>query len=343
MALAAFAIISGIAATVAQIIGGLLITADLFGLGWRSIFLVNVPVGLVALAAAQIWVSESRAPEADRHSLDMIGVLLLLLPLGSLTAPLTLGSEQGWPSWSLVSLALVPLLGGLLAGWLRRRQSMGRAPLVELSLLTKRRFVAGNLMAMLFYASNAALFVALPVFVQSGLGHSPLTSGLLFAPLALVFSATSAWAGDLTARHGYGLVAVGGLLLLAAYGCLALAASAGNLQISGWPLLPGLILAGTGMGFVQPTISYTALEPVAPAEVGSASGVLNTSFELGYGLGSVVAGMFSFSAAGVAETIAGCLYLTSGLVILMMVTSYACRQPILSLRTGRQWSADSAR
>ena len=99
-AFGAFAFVSGLAATTAQIVGGILIAADIFGLGWRTIFLINIPVGVLAFAAAQIWVAESKLSGADGHSLDTIGALLLTFALVTLTTPLTFGVEQGWPSWA---------------------------------------------------------------------------------------------------------------------------------------------------------------------------------------------------------------------------------------------------
>src|SRR5690606_19248947 len=157
---------------------------DIFGLGWRTIFLINVPVGVIAFAAAQVWVAESKLPGADREALDTIGVLLLTFALATLTAPLTLGIDQGWAIWAVACLGVCPFVGAAFVYWLRRRMRSGKPPLVELSLFSKSSFAIGNALALLFYANNAALFVALPIFVQLGLGRSALVSGLLFGPLA---------------------------------------------------------------------------------------------------------------------------------------------------------------
>lgn len=164
-------------------------------------------------------------------------------------------------------------------------------PLVTLSLARNGTFVRGNLMALAFYGNNAVLFLALPLVVQEGFGHSALASGLLFMPLALAFSVTASWAGKLVPTRAASLILLGGILLLLGYAALFVAfdlpEASGSLP---W-LIPGALLAGVGMGFVQPSINYLSLQAVNEAEVGSASGVLNTSFELGYALGTIAAGL----------------------------------------------------
>lgn len=296
-AFGAFAFVSGLAATTAQIVGGILIAADIFGLGWRTIFLINIPVGVLAFAAAQIWVAESKLSGADGHSLDTIGILLLTFALATLTAPLTFGVERGWPGWAFACFVAFPFVSAAFVFWLRWRARHSRIPLVELSLFSNSSFSIGNVLALLFYANNAALFVALPVFVQLELDHSALISGLIFAPLALAFSLTASGVGRLTAQVGRRLIVVGCVLLLAAYGWLFLVALPDGTQTSAWAVVPGVVLTGIGMGLVQPTINYTTLEHVEPREIGSASGVLNTSFELGYAMGSVLGGAMSLASA----------------------------------------------
>jgi MFS family permease len=290
-AFGAFAFVSGVAATGAQLAGGALLALDLFGLGWRVIFLINVPVGLAAIAAARRFVPESVAPTGEKPSLDLVGVILLTFALLTLIAPLTLGAERGWPWWAWACLALSPVAFWTFARWQCLREARGSTPLVTLSLARNGTFVRGNLMALAFYGNNAVLFLALPLVVQEGFGHSALASGLLFMPLALAFSVTASWAGKLVPTRAASLILLGGVLLLLAYAALFVAfdlpEASGSLP---W-LIPGALLAGVGMGFVQPSINYLSLQAVSEAEVGSASGVLNTSFELGYALGTIAAGL----------------------------------------------------
>src|SRR5690606_22948161 len=192
----------------------------------------------------------------------------------------------------------------------------------EPSLFRNGTFVAGNLLALIFYANNAALFLALPMFLQDGLSHAALTSGRLFAPLALSFSVTSAWVGRLVPRYGHRLVVIGSVLLLASYGLLALAAWLTDVAANAWTLAPGLLLAGIGMGFVPTTINYLGLRHVQAREVGAASGVLSTSFELGYGIGTLLVGAVFFSVqravASSVSAFTASIVLTAVLILLVM-------------------------
>ncbi len=325
-AFGAYASVAGFAATIAQVLGGLLITGDLFGLGWRMIFLINVPVGALALAAAAL-IPESRAPRTGRQSLDLVGVCLLLLAVLALMLPPSVALESGWGVEPLLLLAAFPVLVWLFVRWQRRQEARARSPLIEPSLFRKGSFVAGNVLAMIFYANNAALFLALPMFLQDGLNHTALTSGLLFAPLALSFSVTSAWVGRLVPRYGHRLVLIGGVVLLASYVAMGLAAWLTDVAVTAWTLTPGLLLAGIGMGFVPTTINYLGLRQVQAREVGSASGVLNTSFELGYGIGTLLVGAvffgvqraFAGSATSSGSAFTASLMLTAFLILLVLV------------------------
>jgi len=316
-AFGAFAFVSGVAATGAQLAGGALLALDLFGLGWRAVFLVNVPVGLAALVASSRWVPESRAPAGHRQPLDPAGVLLLTGALALLVAPLTFGAERGWPAWTWACIAGSPVALWAFFRWQRMRAQRGLAPLIAPTLFGKAGFVRGNLMALAFYGNNAALFLALPLLVQEGFGRSALASGLLFAPLALGFSVTAACAGHLVARHGSRLVLLGSLLLLLGYAVLAAAVALPAPDDDLRRLLPGVLLAGIGMGFVQPGINYMSVQDVDGHEVGSASGLLNTSFELGYALGTIGAGIVFLQPLAAGTPHPGALHAAFGRTLLL--------------------------
>ncbi|KAA0011866.1 MFS transporter [Billgrantia pellis] len=295
-AFGAFAFVSGVAATGAQLAGGVLLALDLFGLGWRTIFLINVPVGVIAWIAARHFVPESKAPAGARPALDLVGVVLLTLTLITVMTPLTLGVEQGWPWWASLGLILSPAMLWAFIRWQHLREARGLTPLVVISLTRNVSFIHGNFMALAFYASNAALFLAIPHVIQDGFGHSPLASGLVFMPLALAFSVTAAWVGKFVSQHAGKLVLGGNSVLILAYCILFLAVYMGEIGSIVWWLSPGALLAGIGMGLVQPSINYLSLRTVSQEEVGSASGLLNTSFEIGYALGTVAAGIVFLSA-----------------------------------------------
>jgi MFS family permease len=290
-AFGAFAFVSGIAATGAQLVGGALLALNLLDLGWRMIFLINVPIGLLAILAARRFVPESRAPVGERPMLDVIGVFIATAALLALTAPLTLGAEQGWPWWSWVSAALFPVAMWLFIRWQRHREARGLTPLLTLSLTRNGTFMRGNVMALAFHIHSAALFLALPIVLQEGFNHSALISGLLFMPLALSYAVSAAFSGKLVNKHGANLIVVGGVLLLLGYAAFYIAFGFLDAGDNLFWLVPGAVSAGVGLGLVQPTINFLSFQKVQEAEVGSASGLLNTSFELGYALGTIAAGL----------------------------------------------------
>lgn len=146
----------GLAAIAGQVLGGWLVHADLFGLGWRNIFLINVPIGLFAIAAAR-YIPESRAPQ--RPALDWTGVVLVSGGLTLLLVPLIEGPGQGWPAWSLWSLSSSVVLLALFHRQQEQRRMVGALPLVDMQLLAQRRFVLGVLLVLLVYSTSSSFFL----------------------------------------------------------------------------------------------------------------------------------------------------------------------------------------
>jgi MFS family permease len=201
----------GLASIVAQLLGGLLVSLDLFGWSRRLIFLINIPIGLGAIVLASRMVRESRSP--SRPTLDLVGVGLASLGLFLLIYPIVEGREAGWPAWSLAMLAAtLPLLVGFVAHE-RRVLRRGRAPLVALPLLRIRTIALGLATSVVFFSGVGAFFVVLTMFFQAGFGYSAFTAGLLFLPFAIGFTAASAVSGPLTARIGGWIVNLGILLM----------------------------------------------------------------------------------------------------------------------------------
>ena len=207
----------GLAAVLGQLIGGLLIQADVFGLGWRACFLINVPVGLVALALVPRLVPESRVEGAGR--LDLVGMALITAGLTTIVLPLIEGRSQGWPRWTWISLAVSPVILGVFAthqGRLRRR---GGEPLLDPALFRERAFTAGLLTTLAFFASMASFFLVLALYLQPGRGLDALQAGLVFTILAVAYLAASMRAAELAARFGRRLPALGGVVLAAGSRC----------------------------------------------------------------------------------------------------------------------------
>ena len=283
-AFSAYGVAVGLGAVFGQLIGGLLIRADLAGLGWRSIFLINVPIGVAAVAASRRLVPESRV--AAKARLDLVGTVLVTLGLIGVIYPLVAGEPAGW-----CGVALPPLVG--FAWYQRRLAARGGAPLVHPDLFTARSYPLGLLVSLAFQLTMASFFLLLALYLQDGRGLSALASGLLFVPLGAGYLLTSVASGRIAARLGRQTLSVGAFVVAAGYGALALAAD----QPIGW-LLPGLTIAGMGMGFVIAPLPSFVLASVAQRHAAAASGVLSAAQQAGNAVGVALIGSVFYRALG---------------------------------------------
>jgi EmrB/QacA subfamily drug resistance transporter len=293
-ALSIYGVVMGLGALSGQIIGGLLIEADIAGLGWRSVFLINVPIGLAALALAPRLVPESRAEHPAR--LDLLGALLLSAGLVALVLPLTEGRQDGWPAWAWLSLASAPLLLGLFAGYERRLAHRAGSPLLPPALFRERAFSAGLATQLALWCGQASFFLVLSLYLQQGRGLDPLQAGLVFSVLAVAFVAASLRAPGWTMRYGRRLIATGALILAA--GDLLLLASVSAIGTGGSVavLAPGLLLVGAGQGLCITPIAATVLASLDPQSAGAAAGVLSTMQQVGNALGVAITGVIFYGA-----------------------------------------------
>jgi EmrB/QacA subfamily drug resistance transporter len=290
-AFTAYGMTVGFGAVFGQLVGGVLIRLDLAGLGWRSIFLINIPVGVAAVALAPRLIPESRAPGAGR--IDLIGAALVSLGLVAIVLPLVEGQQQGWPAWVFICLAAsVPLLGAF-ALHERRLAARDGSPLINLTLFRERAFTAGVVINLAYQLMMASFFLVLALFLQDGLGLSALQSGLVFLPLGLGYFAASVQSGKLAARLGPQVLALGSLVVSGGYLLLAAAAHDG----AGW-LIPGLVISGIGMGLVIAPLPAIVLARVRPDHAAAASGVLSTAQQAGGSIGVAVIGAVFYSALG---------------------------------------------
>ncbi len=294
-AVSAYGVALGLAAVGGQVIGGALVETDVLGLGWRSCFLINVPIGLAALALTPRLVPESRT--GRRAGLDVAGALALAAGLTAILLPLIEGRQHGWPAWTWISLAVAPvILGGFL--WrqlaLRRR---GEEPLLDLELFRERGFSAGLLTQLLLAGAQASFFVYLALYLQQGRGLGPLEAGLVFSILALAYVIASGPAPGLTERFGRSVVTAGGVSLAVGLGLLAIAVAQLGVAGSLLALVPGLLLSGAGIGLCFTPLTSTVLGGIDAEGVGAASGALSTTQQVGFSLGVAVTGVLFFGAA----------------------------------------------
>ncbi|GLY71660.1 MFS transporter [Amycolatopsis taiwanensis] len=286
-----FGVVSGLGALAGQILGGLLLEA----FGWRAIFLVNVPFGLIAAVLAVRWLPAGGGRMAR---FDPIGALAVSLTLALVLVPLATGREAGWPWWTWACLiAAMPL--GLLT--LRVQLTLARRggePIIDPELFRHRRYlmllVAGGLFQLYF----GALMFTMTLLLQGKLGGSPVATALVFLPQGVLFTVGSMLSGRLVARYGPAVMLTGGGLVIA--GLLAitgvLGATGGDLP--NWWLAAPLAFVGLGNGFLLPPILGAALAHVRADQAGAAAGTLTTTLQFANSLGVTLLGTLFFSLAG---------------------------------------------
>jgi EmrB/QacA subfamily drug resistance transporter len=291
-ALSAYGVALGLAAVGGQVIGGALVETDVLGLGWRGCFLINVPIGIAALALTPRLVPESRSPA--RTGLDLTGALLLALGLVAVLLPLIEGRQHGWPAWTWISLAAAPFVLGAFVAHQARLTRRGRSALLPLGRFRERAFSAGLLTQLLLASAQASFFVYLALYLQQGRGLSALDAGLVFTILAVAYVVVSGPAPKLTARYGRSVVAAGGASLAAGLGLLAMATADVGVGGSLVTLVPGLVLVGAGIGLCFTPLTSTVLSGIDPARTGAASGAMSTTLQVGYALGVAITGLIFF-------------------------------------------------
>lgn len=282
-AIAAYGLTAGLAAVSGQLIGGALIETDLAGLGWRACFLVNVPIGIAAVAVALRTVPESRAP-GTQH-LDVPSVALVTGGIGALVFGLAQGQQRGWPLWTVLLLDAALVLLAAFALRPRRLARAGREALIDPALWRRPGFAAGAIATLAFQLGLASTFFVLALELQEGLGLTALESGLAFTPLALGYFASSIASPALSRRFGTTALVGGAFTLLAGFAATAATATAIDPAGSVLPLLPGLTLTGVGMGLLFAPLMTFTLATVDTAQAGGASGVVSTIQQVGNAIG----------------------------------------------------------
>jgi EmrB/QacA subfamily drug resistance transporter len=295
-ALAGFGITAGLGTVSGPLLGGLLIQHNLFGLDWRPIFLINVPVGIIAVIASAILVPESRAPRPPR--LDPIGVFLVSAGLLLLLYPLVQGRELGWPAWTFVSMAAAAPVLAIFIWFERRKSRQDGSPLVELSLFRDRSFSTGMGVAIAFFLGIASFALVLTLFLQTGLGFTPLHAGLTFLPFSVGVLLSSGAAARLAPRFGRGVTMTGALIIAAGMAAMIGVVHHYGGAVTTWELAPELVAAGLGLGAVIAPLADIVLDRVPAQHAGSASGVFNTGLQLGNSIGIAVIGVIFFGLLG---------------------------------------------
>ena len=284
--------LSSLGAIGGLILGGWLVTADLLDMGWRSIFVVNVPVGVVLVAAALLFVPRSRSEHPLKS--DLVGVLLGGLGVFLVVFPLTDGRAAGWAWWIWAMLTTAPLVIAAFIWQQRRMLEAHGSPLLPLPLFRDRGFASGQLVQVLSSIGNGGYVLILLYYVQSALGFTALASGLTLLPFALGSMAATPLAILATRRIGKWAVLLGGIVQAAALTWVLWTIWTAGASLTGWDLTAPLALTGAGlMTLIMPLTSIT-LESVPTQDAGAASGTLTTFGQVGMVLGVALAGTMFF-------------------------------------------------
>lgn len=295
-----FGAMVGLGAVLGPLLGALLTEWDLFGLGWRPIFLVNLPIGVAGLLLGARYVSESRAPQALR--LDLVGMLLAGAGLLMLLYPLTQGRESGWPVWGFVSMGLsVPVLL-LFVAYEKAKTRRDGSPLVELALFRVKSFAAGIGVQLSFGIASGIFFMVWTLYMQLGLGWSALRAGLTGVPFSIAVSVAAGLSVQvLVPRFGRRVLQAGALVMAAgALLYLAEAARYGT-GIETWQMALPLVVMGLGMGLIVAPLTDLVLSEVPREHSGSASGLINTTQQLGVALGLGLSSVAFFTVVDAAD------------------------------------------
>jgi EmrB/QacA subfamily drug resistance transporter len=294
-AIGIYSTVMGLAAATGQLIGGLLIRLDLAGSGWRAIFWVNVPIGVVALVLAPRLLPDRRLAGAKR--IDLVELGLATASLTALLLPLLEGRRLGWPVWTWLSFAGAGVTAVLAVTRSRGLLRRGRRPLVEPEAFRSRTVRMAIGCQALLFVGMASYFLVLALYLQNGRGLGALASGAVFTFVAVPYMVgtsrqrlIAARLGRWTVTFGAGMFALGHVALL-----VAVSERVGGSLVE---FLPGLALAGFGMGIALTALIDAAMGEVQPVHAGAVSGLLSTAQQVGNSLGVALVGMVFFGALG---------------------------------------------
>jgi EmrB/QacA subfamily drug resistance transporter len=291
-----FGPIIGFSTILGPIVAGALIDADIAGTGWRMIFAINLPLGAFALVAGLKALPS--ASTGVRTRLNLTGTLTAAAGMLLLVFPLVQGRELGWPAWSLAMIAAAVLVFAGFAVQQRARSRSGRTPLVELSVFARRSYTSGVLFVIVFFGAIAGFSLAVGMFLQLGLGYSPMKASLTMSAWAVGAFLGSGFGSAMMARLGRRILHIGLASMTVGIGLLYVVLRAYGLGVGARHLALPLLVYGIGMGMIFVPLFGIIMGEVRDHEVGSASGILESLQQLGSALGVAVLGTMFFAVLG---------------------------------------------
>ncbi len=304
----------GFSAVLGPILAGIIIDADLFGLSWRAVFLINIVIGVTAFAVSVRVLPRSTGDSQVR--VDGPGSLALGLTMLGLLSGLIEGSANGWGA-----LAIALVAGGLLSGaafWLRQRRA--KAPLLEPSLLRNRGFTAGLVLGVVFFAAVAGILYVISIYLQRGMGYSPARASIGLAPIAAGIVVASIASHRLIAALGRRLALAGILITAAGVAVPLTLVELDGTDISQGALIAPLALIGIGMGTCFGTIYDVTIGDIGPHEAGTASGALSSVQQLANAIGAAAVTTIYFAVLDVNHQATA----MSSTLIVVLAATVAC-------------------
>ncbi|MFD5509942.1 MFS transporter [Streptomyces sp. NPDC059761] len=288
-----FGAIVGLGAVSGPMLGALLTEWNLFGLEWRTIFLINLPVGIAAVILGRKFISESKAPQALR--LDLVGVVLATLALVLLIFPLTQGRENGWPLWGFVCMIASPLVFAAFIAYEKYKIKKDGSPLVELSLFRVKSFAGGIAVQLAFGLATGIFFLVWTLYMQMGLGWTPLHAGSTGIPFSIAVSVAAGLSVEkFVPRFGRKVLQAGALVMAAGLLLYIWESARYGMGIGSWQMAAPLVVMGIGMGLIVAPLNDTILSQVPREHAGSASGLINTTGQMGNALGLALTSVVFF-------------------------------------------------
>ncbi|NEA23117.1 MFS transporter [Actinomadura bangladeshensis] len=304
--------VTGLAAVAGPLLGGAFVSGDVLGLGWRAIFLVNVPVGVLVVVGALALIPQTKSDHP--LSPDVLGTVLAAGGVVALVYPLIEGRQAGWPWWTAALFVLAPVLLAVFVVHERGRARRGRALLLPLRLFTDRGFSAGLIVQLSFQAGVIGFLFVLSITVQSGFGFSAWQAGLVVLPFSIAAAMTSGAAAALVAKAGRTLVGIGALLQAIGAGwSIAVVAGGSDPTVAG--LIGPMAVAGAGLGLVLVPLTDVVLAAVPVGDAGSASGTLSTFQQAGGALGIAIVGTVFFDSAASGHDLGGAFGVAAWVVV----------------------------
>jgi EmrB/QacA subfamily drug resistance transporter len=320
-----FGLSAGLASVCGPILGGVLISANLFGMDWQPIFLVNIPIGIAAVIAG--WFLIPRLPGNPLIRNDYVGITLFGLGILAVVFPIVEGRAYGWPLWAFAMMAAGLVLMVLFVLWTRSRAAAGEPQLLNFDLITNRQFMFGAFVTTIFASGIPGMFMVISLLLQGGFDFTPLQSGLTNTPFSVGVLVASVIAGRFGAHYLRARLAASGALLVIGIGWLHFYIVGVTDSIDSWAFLPPLLIAGIGLGLGFSSLFQLVLANVPQRDAGSGSGALQAFQQVGGALGVAIIGQIFFTSLGTGfaagATQHAAFATASGLALWYVVASFA--------------------